>query len=161
MEVIGDSIDVQNKKLDENIDKFKVMLLNEEERLYLLEDQRLKLEKDIEVLAKDIAEEKSKYREAIGILLQEREKISKKYLDDFHKEFLEDKVEVIKSPSNTSLIESCKDAIESSSNVDFDISIDTEKFRDEFFAGKEKKGTKESYLKSMKQHLAMKHQKLI
>jgi hypothetical protein len=82
-------------------------------------------------------------------------------LDDFKKEFPDDKVEVVKSPSNSSLIESVKSAIENSSNLDFDISIDTEKIRIDFFAEKDKKDSKEEYLKSMKQHLAKKHQKLI
>lgn len=163
MDLIGDSIEINNyrKELDESIDKFKTMLQREEDKLYKLEDQRVKLEKDIETLALEIADEKTKYRQAIEVLLKEREKVSKKYLDDFHKEFPSDKVEVLKSPSNSSLIESVKDAIESSS-IDLDIKLDTEKLRNDFFADNDKKdNSKEEYLKSMKQHLAMKHQKLI
>lgn len=162
MDLIGDSIEIKsyNKQLDERIDEFKTMLLTEEDRLHKLEDQRVKLEKDIETLARDIAEEKTKYREAIEILLKERERMSKKYLDDFHKEFPADKVEVVKSPSNSSLISSVKDAIESSS-INFDITLDTEKIRNDFFAENDKKDSKEDYLKSMKQHMARKHQKLI
>lgn len=160
MDLVGDSIEINacNKKLDEDIDKFKLMLIDEEEKLHKLEDQRVKLEKDIETLARDIAEEKSKYREAIEILLKEREKLSKKYLDDFKKEFPSDKVELIKAPSTSSLIESVKGAIESSSNIDFDIKLDTEKLRNDFFAGNDKKESKEEYLKSLKQHMALKHE---
>lgn len=159
MDLIGDCAEInsRNQILDENIDKFNAMLLSEEDRLHKLEDQRIKLEKDIETLAKEIADEKSKYRESIGILLQEREKISLKYLEDFHKAYPDDKVEIIKSPSNSSLMSEVKDAIESSTNLDFEIKIDTEKLRGELFAETDKKDSKEDYLIAMKQHLSTKH----
>ncbi len=154
MEVIGDSVDVKNlnEDLDRNIEKFQAMLLCEEENLHKLEDQRVRLEGEINTLASEIAEEKLKYREALNSLLSERERLSKKYLEDFEKEFSKEKTE--KTPSNSNLLEACEDAIESASNLNLDINIDTEKLKDEVFVQNIKKTSKEEYLKSMREHLS-------
>lgn len=137
------------------------MLLHEESRLNQLENTRLKLEKDIEVLSKEINEERLKYKKTIEGLLEEREKLALKYLEDFDEKYSEVKVEAAKQPTSsvTNLIESCKEMVKSVSNIDFDLTSDVDDIREELMAKivKNNKKTKEQYMMSFKDFLEMKN----
>lgn len=165
MDKIGDSAAVvlECKKevnkvkysLDKLLDEFQIMLMEEEDRLHHLNNQRIKIEKEIEVLADQIAQEKIYYRESMDILLNEREKQTTKFIEDFQNGFPnEENVEIInKVNSFSNLIEACKNEIESISTLSFDIKIDTEKIRCEVMNDQANMRTKEYYLKSMREYL--------
>lgn len=168
MELIGDSIKVAESrakfessktKLDEHLDEFKAKLLSEESRLEQLEDTRLKLEREIDVLSREINDERLKYKKTIEGLLEEREKLSLKYLEEFDQKYSEVKVEVAKpSSSVTNLIESCKEMVESISHIDFDVTGNADDILEELKAKivKDHKKTKEEYMTSLKHFLEMK-----
>lgn len=165
MESIGDSASIVSEckeeaekvkcNLDKLSDTFHIMLMEEEDRLHQLEDQRIKMEKEIEVLADQIAEERKFYRESMEKLLDEREKLTTKYIEDFHKEFPDNQV-LTKANSYSSLIQACKSEIESIATLNFDIEIDTEQIRNEVIGDQACKKSKEDYIKSMKEFLEAK-----
>lgn len=172
MESIGDSSAIVSKckeeaekvklNLDKLSDKFQIMLMQEEDRLHQLENQRIKMEKEIEILADEIAEERKFYRESMEKLLNEREKMTLKYIEDFHKEFpenQENEVVLEKANSYSGLIKACKSEIESISSLNFDIKIDTEQIRNDVIGDQATKKSKEEYFKSMKEYLEAKKNK--
>jgi hypothetical protein len=169
METIGDSAAIVKEckekiedvtfNLDKFSEKFQIMLMEEEDRLHQLEDQRIKMEKEIDILADEIAEERKLYRESMENLLNEREKVTTKCIEDFHKDFPENQnYEVVYHKANayTSLINSCKSEIESISKMSFDIEIDTEQIQKDVLGSRSSKKSKEEYFKSMKEYLAAK-----
>ena len=89
MEAIGDSslVASQNVKsepehqetieFERNLDDFGKILEEEENRLVKLDEQRLKMVKELEELCLEIKEEKAKYRKAVDDIIVEREKLNK------------------------------------------------------------------------------------
>lgn len=156
MEAIGDSPlvdDLEAVKADEkqkksveferNLEDFGKVLEEEENRLMKLEEKRLKLMKEIEELSEDIKEEKARYRKAIDDVIDEREKISRDYIDNLTADL---------SPiqSSVSLFEACAEALEATKKIDFNIELDIEAIRcdllENFIS------TKEDYLNTIKDH---------
>ena len=99
-------------------------------------------------------------KKTIEGLLEEREKLSLKYLKDFDEKYADVKVEAVKpSSSVTNLIESCKEIVESVSNIDFDLTADVDDIREELMTKvlKNNKKTKEQYMMSFQDFLKTKN----
>lgn len=150
-----ETVDQDIVEFERNLDEFKKSLDSEEDRLNELEEQRLKLQADIEEMLREIKDEKAEYRRAIDKVMEERENI----LDQLGAQESSLKCNAL-SPiaSSMSLFEACKNAIEDGKKQDYEIDIDIEKIRcdlmDSYIS------TKEDYLSTMKEHLQQKKKKL-
>lgn len=169
MDLIGDSFDISGDlekcrcakaQLDQNLNEFKALLLCEEKRMYQLENHRLKLEQEINCLSEEINEERLLYKKTIENLLEEREKVSSKYLENFDQQLLTNKtLNVEGSASVNQLIKSSKDALKSMSDcLKKELNFDTNSVRGEIMASMKinKKKSKEEYMISMRDFLKKK-----
>lgn len=135
METIGDSVRVDEAReeyekdsieFERNLDVYKKNLDREERRLTLLEERRAKLENEIEEMYKEILEEKNAYRQAIGNAIEEREKISRSFIENC----------IISSTpveSATSLLNECQSATEDL-KLDCNFDLEMEKIRSDLMA---------------------------
>lgn len=133
MEAVGDSplVDAsQNLKTDEqreaieferNLEDFGKILEQEETCLVKLEEQRVKMVKELEELYQDIKKERDTYRKAIDAVINEQEKV---YCD------LLSKLPVDSSPIEPSMtiFQACADTTETTKKFDY-IKLDIEAIR--------------------------------
>lgn len=164
METIGDSASVSEEtpsnvetvEFERNLDNFKKTLDTEEHRLKELEQQRVKLQEEVELMFTEITAEKEKYREAIDDVIEEHEKVSKYFLQSC-------KVlnEVSPVGSSTTLFEDCASSVEAVKNLDYNIHVDLEdeieKIRRQLI---DNIPTKEDYLATVKEHFLQKEMNL-
>lgn len=162
MEVIGDStlvdaareqqLDAFEKdsvEFERNLDDLKQNLENEETRLVELEHRRAKLEKEIEQMYEDIKDEKECYRTAMSKVIEERERISRAFIESCQP--LDD-LQIIES--STSLLDKCQAAIEENKEMDLNVEKIRCDLMENFIT------TKEDYLSTMKDHIQQKQLKL-
>lgn len=153
MEAIGDSplVDDLNAsesnsvEFERNLDVFKKTLDDEETRLVMLEENRLKLQREIEEMYEEICNEKQLYRKAIDGVIVEREKYSRSILES-----CKTSTDLDVSFSSLSLF---------NPNIrDINIDQDIEKIRCDLMESYI--STKEDYLSTIKDHFQQKKKKL-
>lgn len=148
--IVGDDIDQDSIEFERNLDAFKKTLETEENRLSTLEQQQIKLCADIQEMFREITEEKAKHRKALDRVIEEREMLSRK--------FIEGCKDVAESLSSMSLLDQCKESGELSKNLDFNVGLDIEKIRCDLMENYI--ATKEDYLSTMKDHIVQKKKQL-
>lgn len=158
MEAIGDSTcvngevsDSESVEFERNLDRVKETLENEENRLTKLEEHRVRLQQEIELMFVEITAEKMKYRQAVDVVIEEHEKISRDFLASCQL------IDLSPIESSTSLLEDCASTIEAAKNLDFNIELDTEKTRCDLLANM---STKEDHLSTLKDHFNQREKKI-
>ncbi|CAO1422605.1 unnamed protein product [Diamesa serratosioi] len=99
----------RNGTFDLQLLHVKESLDDEEVRIKILEQKRLKIQQEIDVMEQEIKEEKKLYRRAIDGIIEERAKISLDYLNNFNEKII---FELSPISSSISLIASNKEAYE-------------------------------------------------
>lgn len=148
--IVGDVVDQNSIEYERNLDAFKETLKTEENRLSTLEKQQIKLFADIDEMFREITEEKAKHRKALDRAIEEREMLSRK--------FIEGCKSVTENLSSMSLLDQCKESGELHKNLDFNVGLDMEKIRCDLMESYI--ATKEDYLSTMKDHIVQKKKQL-
>lgn len=126
-----ENVEKENESFNLQLLHVKESLDDEEVRIGILEQKRLKIQQEIDVMEQEIIEEKKLYRKAIDGIIEERAKISRDYLEHFNEKII---FELSPISSSMSLIASNKEAYENDLKLlkdpqSEDCNIDIEKIR--------------------------------
>lgn len=149
--ISGDHNEHRAIEFERNLDEFAEKLEIEENRLSELEKQQQKLLTEIEGMLSEVADEKAKHRKALDIIIEEREKMSRQFIDSCKP------ADVTECLSSMSLLDDCTEAIEKSKSFD-DVGLDIEKIRCDLMENYI--CTTEDYLSTVKDHIVQKKKHL-
>lgn len=131
-------------QFDCNLDDLKMLLQREEERIKTLEEKRIELETNIELLEKDIIAEKLNYRKAIIGMIEERDKLADYYVAQIE----QDLQKSIKNLKTSESITKLKKTIEDIKRAKCDFEVDTETIRKKIVQNTFK--SKQEYMNSIR-----------
>lgn len=129
--VACENVEKESGSFDLQLLHVKESLDDEEVRIKILEQKRLTILQEIDLMEQEIKEEKKMYRKAIDGIIEERAKISRDYLENFNEKII---FELSPVSSSMSLIASNKEAYENDLKQlkdpqSDDCNIDIEKIR--------------------------------
>lgn len=142
----------KNENIDLKLLHVKESLDDQEARIKILEQKRLRIQQEIEVMEEELKEEKKLHRRAIDGIIEETIKISRDYLENFSENII---YELSPISSSMSLIASNKEAYENDlAQLDDDCNIDIDKIRGSLLENCIQ--SKEYYIASIQEHFKKK-----